>query len=320
MSWKDLFYFHRTERTGIIILLVLIIVVLLAPALLRLGQKQTEVDFTTFRQAIHEFRQQQAELLARQQTELPQAAQPNEPAPSRPSLKLRLFNPNLLSQQQWQNMGIPTHISRTIQNYMKAGGSFRYKEDLARIYTIDDTLYTALEPFIDLPAKPAKPLAHAETSYSSKKSPEPVAPLVININQADTLELTRLYGIGPVFSRRIVEYRAALGGFHDVEQLMEVFGMDSTRMAGIYQHVVTGEVPLRKIDINTASFEELLHHPYISYNVANSIINLRKQHGAFQQIEDVRKSALIDQNLFLRLAPYLKTASDTIVQQEKPAL
>ncbi len=320
MSWKDLFYFSRIERTGIMVLLVLIIMVLLAPALLRLGHRQTPVDFTAFRQAIQMFREQQAEIHARQQTEHPQAVKPDEPLPSGPAFRLHPFDPNLLSQQQWQDMGIPEHISRTIQNYMKAGGSFRYKEDLARIYTIDDTLFAALEPFIDLPAKAAKPITLPETSFSSKKRTGPSVPLVININQADTLELTRLYGIGPVFSRRIVEYRTLLGGYHEVNQLMEVFGMDSTRMAGIAQHVVTDTVPMKKIDLNTAPFDELLHHPYISYNVANSIINLRKQHGPFQQIEDVCKSALIDQTLFQRLAPYLKTSPDTLIQSPESDL
>jgi DNA uptake protein ComE-like DNA-binding protein len=48
-------------------------------------------------------------------------------------------------------------------------------------------------------------------------------------------------------------------------------------------------------------------HPYISKNVAISIINYRNRHGEYLVIEDVMKSELVDEELFRKLAPYLTT-------------
>ncbi len=58
---------------------------------------------------------------------------------------------------------------------------------------------------------------------------QPVPDNRIEINSADTAMLMRIRGIGPVFSRRIVRYREILGGYHNVAQLREVYGMDEGR-------------------------------------------------------------------------------------------
>jgi competence protein ComEA len=56
---------------------------------------------------------------------------------------------------------------------------------------------------------------------------------IVDLNTADTVQLTQLYGIGATFARRIVSYRARLGGFVNKEQLKEVFGIDSEKYAGL---------------------------------------------------------------------------------------
>ncbi|MCX6268616.1 MAG: helix-hairpin-helix domain-containing protein [Bacteroidetes bacterium] len=52
---------------------------------------------------------------------------------------------------------------------------------------------------------------------------------MVELNSADTFELQQLRGIGPGFARRIVNYRERLRGFYDKKQVLEVFGMDTSR-------------------------------------------------------------------------------------------
>jgi len=47
----------------------------------------------------------------------------------------------------------------------------------------------------------------------------------INLNQATTIELQLLPGVGPSLSRRIVEYREANGQFRQIEDLMQIPGI-----------------------------------------------------------------------------------------------
>jgi competence protein ComEA len=61
---------------------------------------------------------------------------------------------------------------------------------------------------------------------------------------------------------------------------------------------------IKKIDANAATFIELKSHPYISSNVALSIVNYRNMHGKYTSVADLMKSELIDEALFYKIAPY----------------
>ena len=58
--------------------------------------------------------------------------------------------------------------------------------------------------------------------------------------------------------------------------------------------------------MNTADYAELSMHPYIDNTVANLILSYRKQHGPFREVDDLRKVALVDGELYRKIAPYLK--------------
>ena len=52
---------------------------------------------------------------------------------------------------------------------------------------------------------------------------------IVELNGADTTTLKKIPGIGSSFARRITKYRELLGGFHHIEQLAEVYGIDEER-------------------------------------------------------------------------------------------
>jgi competence ComEA-like helix-hairpin-helix protein len=62
---------------------------------------------------------------------------------------------------------------------------------------------------------------------------------------------------------------------------------------------------VRKITLNTATAEELKSHPYLNWNIANSIVKIRVKKGKFTAIDDIRESVLIDEELFEKIKPYL---------------
>ncbi len=66
---------------------------------------------------------------------------------------------------------------------------------------------------------------------------------------------------------------------------------------------IDGEV--KKININNAGFKDLVSHPYINRNLANSIIKMREWHGEYKDIEEIKKSDLIDTLTFNRIKHYL---------------
>ncbi len=59
-----------------------------------------------------------------------------------------------------------------------------------------------------------------------------------------------------------------------------------------------GQETLKKVNINTATVEELSSLPKISKRNAKSIVKYRERHGSFKTIEDVAKAPGIDMSEF----------------------
>jgi DNA uptake protein ComE-like DNA-binding protein len=127
----------------------------------------------------------------------------------------------------------------------------------------------------------------------------------VNINEIDSLELISVKGIGPVTASRILKYRKILGGYLSISQLKEVYGITDEWYAKFKGEFFCNAEDIFKININTASIDEMKKHPYIDYKVANSIYWMRQNHGSFKNIEDIMKSDLINEELFSKIAPYL---------------
>ncbi len=336
---KDWFYFSRAQRRGIVVFLVVIVAVPLVAEVWKHWQSGSSLDHEVFLAEVRLFEEhlRLAEEALVLESEMSTARSPagSRALPQRAVLRPFPFDPNNMTQAAWDSLGMPSRISRSINNFLAAGGGFRYKEDFRRIYLLEDWMYDELESYIELPSRPAASTAaagrdHRQATASADRGKPAIAgdgtgdvskprthiagvaprPLLVNINTADTTELQQIRGIGPAFSRRIAGYRELLGGFICTQQLMEVYGLDSTRFDAIRDFVTTDSIVSSKIDLNTAEFAVLVRHPYIDRQTAGAILNLRKQHGPFNELNELKKSYLVNDSTFQRLAPYLHVSLD----------
>ena len=134
-------------------------------------------------------------------------------------------------------------------------------------------------------------------------------PLMVELNSADSLDLVQLYNIGPTFARRILKYRSRLGGFVDKRQLWEVWGMDSARYNDIAPHISVDTALVAKLDINSASIDQLKRHPYLDYYQAKAIVQYRETLGTYRSISDLKMVSLIDKSTYSKIASYLICSS-----------
>lgn len=130
--------------------------------------------------------------------------------------------------------------------------------------------------------------------------------LMLELNTADTLDLQLLRGVGPWFAGNIVKYREALGGYVRKEQLLEVYGMDSSRYEGVAPNVCVDSTHIRMIDLNSASLKEMLRHPYLEYHVVKAILVLRGEKERIDKPEEILQLDEVYPELFDRLSPYLE--------------
>ncbi len=149
-----------------------------------------------------------------------------------------------------------------------------------------------------------------DTLKASVKPPisKPGSPSLTSLgfHETDSLVLQVVSGIGPVLAGRIVKYRHNLGGFIDPGQALEVYGVDEALAERMYKVFPFDAVPVQKLKLNSVSLQELAAHPYIKFGEAKVILAFRDQHGAFQNIEDLLKIKIFNEEWLSRLAPYLE--------------
>lgn len=145
---------------------------------------------------------------------------------------------------------------------------------------------------------------YQKKEYSKYDKPKHESVLV-EINSADTTELKKIKGIGTVFAKRIVKFRDALGGFIKIEQLLEVYGFDQEKLDRISSQIILDDSQVKKLNINTASVDDLNMHPYISKKEAVAIFTRRVKTGDYTDMQEIKKVALMHDSRFVKILPYL---------------
>jgi DNA uptake protein ComE-like DNA-binding protein len=104
--------------------------------------------------------------------------------------------------------------------------------------------------------------------------------VVVELNTADTTMLKKVPGIGSSYAKRIVGYRNLLGGYYDVTQLSEIYGMDEEHYQALVPWFTADPSLVAKIAINDTSSDSLIRrHPYLNREQTKVIFQLRRQKG-----------------------------------------
>jgi competence protein ComEA len=115
----------------------------------------------------------------------------------------------------------------------------------------------------------------------------------------------KLPGIGPVLARRIIRYRAVLGGYYSPAQIREVYGVTDSLFLKISEWLEADTVHLKKLNLNTSSEKDLARHPYIGKYVAAGIVQYRSHAGKILNLNELLINGLISKGLFDQLKYYV---------------
>jgi|GEM_PF-1783336 len=232
------------------------------------------------------------------------------------------FDPNEVSPEDLAALPISVKAQKSLLAYRGAGGKFKIKSDLKKLYGLEDQDFHQIESYINLPNKTERNFSE-QPNFNKQKSQggfadqpkaesfeEPEAPkILLDINTASVNDWMEIRGVGKYYARAITKYRTALGGFHSLDQLLEVPGMRKESYLKINQYLKIESKNLRTIDVNSAEKEILVQHPYIESKVASSIVKYRRKHGSYKKLSDLKKSYLIDGKLLTKISPYLSIGS-----------
>jgi competence ComEA-like helix-hairpin-helix protein len=305
---RDYLSFSRKDRIGLLALVLLILVIYLLPQFFSQRSKTLAIkELDGLRPAMDTLLS--PEGVKRGEDDFEKAlSYPSRPTENPPSELFR-FNPNTLPVEGWRRLGLSEKTSKTIENYRNKGGRFHKPEDLKKIWGLPGGFYERVKDYISLgPNKEnssdARPMQKENLFAPAAYRDFPKSP--VDINTADTTDFILLPGIGSKLASRIISFREKLGGFHSVEQVGETYGLADSVFQRIKPRLLIANATLRKINLNTATKDQLKSHPYFRWPLAGAIVEYRTQHGSFKTLDELRQVKLIDEAAFKRIVPYLE--------------
>lgn len=306
--------FTKKERWGILILLFFITLTILLPFLFPYFVTQEKNDHSQFAKEIATLKIKRQDSAAGFNKETPDEGDyANYYLPSekntygkQPRGELFYFDPNTLPADGWKRLGVREKTITTIQKYISKGGKFYKPEDIGKIWGLHQDEVSRLLPFVRIEQKANDKYLASENKEFNKLTEKPKqSNTPVDINTADTSVFIALPGIGSKLANRIIAFRDKLGGFYKIDQVAETYALPDSTFQKIKDRLVIGNQTVKKININTATVDEMKPHPYIRYNMANAIVQYRNQHGSFIALSDLKKIMLVTEDIYNKAEPYL---------------
>ncbi len=305
---NDYFSFTKKERRGIIYLISIIIALIFLPFLFPYFTKEESIDSSKFEQEIAELKidSSSKKIYSKSSNQYQHNFSSDNKHESSSKGELFYFDPNTASLKDWIRLGIREKTANTIQKYISKGGKFYKPEDIEKIWGLSETDAERLIPYVSI-KNIERNYSHSEekqvsekASYTNKKPFDK-----IDINLADSTAFISLPGIGSRLANRIISFREKLGGFYSIEQVGETYLLPDSTFQKIKPQLIVKSKATKKININSASMDEMKSHPYIRYYIANAIFQYRKQHGNFQSVGDIKKIMTVTEEIYNKASPYL---------------
>lgn len=321
----DYFYYSRSERNGLIVLIILSSGFLLVPNLKRQFSKPSKAI---------EFGEYEKMFLAFQNSR--DAANTEGVFADKKESTLFAFNPNEASFDDFLLLGLSEKTATTLLHYREKGGRFYRKEDMQKIYGLKIEDYQRLERFIEIGEMPNRYGYTAEKGFQNPNFDKRIAQKDIKLfsfdpNIVSENELLTL-GIEEKVVKNLLKFREKNGHFFKHEDLKKIYGfseIDYLRLEKFIQindnHRFTqvntnnveqselglkgSQVTLQSIDVNKATSEELLQLRGIGSTFAKRIIEQREKLGGFASIEQIKEAYGIPDSTYHAIVPYLKIST-----------
>jgi len=287
--WQTFWVLGKTERQGILFLLVCILLSLFLPSWLSPDRQLTD-------------KPDAALLAVLDSLQVAEAARPKPNYANKvvvTQVDLHPFDPNSIDKSGLLALGLSDKTAESWLRFREKGGKFKKAEDIRKLYALRKADADRLLPFVQITETPLPALG-----ISADK---PAKTLVrVDLNSADSLQLLTVPGIGPAYASRILKARARWGGWFDTTQLLQIYGVDSARLAGWLPYIELNANRVNKLAINIADVSNLGRHPLLGFAKAKRIVAYREQHGSYKNAAGLYGVYGMDSLTVYQIAPYLE--------------
>ena len=236
----------------------------------------------------------------------------NKSFDSRPFEKKKLnikgkFNPDLLSQKDWENLGFSEKQAAAILKYKNyLGGSFISKEKLKECFIINDDQFSQLSPFLILQEKTPENYVNR---FPKQKEKEPIK--IKNYFDPNELSADQWQALG--FTEKqanvIVNYRDKnlRGSFKSLEDIQKCFVISADKFEEMKPWIklsvsakgkdeklaLQEKTDFATVDLNQINFRQLKEFGFTEKDAA-MILSFRKKLGGFINKQQLLETYDID--------------------------
>ncbi|MFK5957367.1 MAG: helix-hairpin-helix domain-containing protein [Lutibacter sp.] len=283
--FKSHFRYNKRQRNGIFFLLLIIITLQSIFFFVDFSSEKI-IDFSTSEILVF-----QAKIDSLKNIEL-----------EKKKPKIYPFNPNYITDYKGYQLGMSIDEIDKLLLFRSKGEFINSVKQFQKITKVNDSLLKVISPYFKFPDWVTKQ-SNSTTTLIRNNSKHIV---IKDINLATISDLRIVNGIGEKLAERIIDYRAKLKGFSFNNQLYEVWNLDKELVDKVLQYFKVKKLPnIKKLNINEASFKEVLSIVYIDYELTKKIFNYRDEVAEIQDIDEIKKIEGFPIEKFDRIALYL---------------
>ena len=234
-----------------------------------------------------------------------------EEALRKDSIKIYPFNPNFISDYKGYTLGMSVEEIDRLHAFRGTNEYVNSAKDFQKVTQVSDSLLNVISPYFKFPewTKESKKYEVRQNNFSPSEEERVVSTKNIQVkdlNTATAEELKSINGIGEKLSARIIKFRDRLGGFLIDEQLYDVYYLEpEVAKRVLVKFKVFNKPTIEKINVNSASANEIASLTYIKYDVAREIVSYRESNGRFLSLNELENIEGFPSDKIDRIALYL---------------
>ncbi len=284
---KPHFWYNKSQRNGVLFLVLLIVA---------LQVLYSFIDFSVEEESLKadQIRQLQAQIDSLKKIEI----EKRKP-------KIYPFNPSYITDYKGAQLGMSIEEIDRLLVYRKQNNFINSASHFQKVTKISDSLLHNISGYFKFPdwvVSQNKKKKNATVINTLNK----IRVSTSDINIATIEDLQTVNGVNGFLAQRIITYRKRIKGFTFKSQLLEVWKLEKKIAENIFSVFSIEEKPvIEKMNVNTASFKEVLSIPYINYDLCKKIFEFKDEVAELQSIEELKNIEGFPVDKYDRIVLYL---------------
>ncbi|MFN0730004.1 ComEA family DNA-binding protein [Polaribacter gochangensis] len=283
------FWYNKSQRNGVFFLLLTIVFLQITISL---------VDFSTNNQPFN--KNESIALNAKINSLKKIEIEKRKP-------KIYPFNPNYITDFKGAQLGMSLQEIDRLLAFRGTNKFINSASQFQKITQVSDSLLDEISPYFKFPKWVVKENQQKTRGSKINRNGTKAKRSTSDLNFATIKDFQTINGVNEYVARRIVKYREKLGGFTFENQLEEVWKLDTEIVQRILIIFKIVKAPIiNKININTATFKQVLSNPYIDYELCKKIFEFRDEVAELQSIEELKNIEGFPLDKYDRIILYLE--------------